>query len=47
MKAETVIPIVVSGKTIGIIDAESGSGPIDPAELQDFAKAIETLVETA
>ena len=47
VKAETVIPIVVSGKTIGIIDAESGSGPIDPAELQDFAKAIETLVETA
>ena len=47
VKAETVIPIVVSGKTIGIIDAESGSGPIDPADLQDFAKAIETLVETA
>jgi putative methionine-R-sulfoxide reductase with GAF domain len=46
VKAETVIPIIVSGKTIGIIDAESASA-IDPVELRDFAKTIETLIESA
>jgi putative methionine-R-sulfoxide reductase with GAF domain len=45
VKSETVVPIVVSGKTIGVIDAESGSDPIDVSELQDFAKQIERLLE--
>jgi len=45
VRSETVVPIVVSGKTIGVIDAESGSDPIDATELQDFAKQIERLLE--
>ena len=39
--AETVVPIVISGRTIGVIDAESGSGPIDRTDLEDFAREIE------
>ena len=45
--AETVVPVLASGKTIGVIDVESGSGPIDPAELEVLAKQIEPLLETA
>ncbi|HEV2197022.1 MAG TPA: GAF domain-containing protein [Candidatus Acidoferrum sp.] len=45
VRSETVVPIVVLGKTIGVIDAESGSGPIDASELQDFAKRLERLLE--
>ena len=47
VKSETVVPIVVSGRTIGVIDAESAEGPVDQAELEHFAREIERLVETA
>ena len=47
VRAETVVPIMASGKTIGVIDAESISGPIDPAGLQDFAEEIARLLETS
>jgi putative methionine-R-sulfoxide reductase with GAF domain len=40
VKSETVVPVVVAGKTIGVIDAESACGPIDRTTLQDFAKQI-------
>ena len=43
--AETVVPVVVSGKTIGVIDVESSSGPIDPAELEGFTRQIEAILE--
>lgn len=46
VRAETVVPVMASGKTIGVIDAESASGPIDPAGLQVFAKEIAGLLET-
>jgi putative methionine-R-sulfoxide reductase with GAF domain len=45
VRSETVVPIVVSGKTIGVIDAESGSDPIDRTDLESFAKEIERLLE--
>ena len=45
--AETVVPVVVSGKTIGVIDVESSSGPIDPAELEGFTKQIAAILEGA
>jgi putative methionine-R-sulfoxide reductase with GAF domain len=45
--SETVVPIVVSGKTIGVVDAESAVGPVDQAELENFAREIERLVEAA
>jgi putative methionine-R-sulfoxide reductase with GAF domain len=45
VKSETVVPIVVSGKTIGVIDAESDSATIDRNELQGFAKQIAALLE--
>jgi putative methionine-R-sulfoxide reductase with GAF domain len=47
VRAETVVPVVVSGKTIGVIDAESSSGPIDPAELEGFTRQIEAILEGA
>ena len=47
VRAETVVPVMASGKTIGVIDAESASGPIDPARLQVFAKEIAGLLETS
>jgi len=40
VKAETIVPIIVSGKTIGVIDAESSSAVIDKNELQQFAEQI-------
>jgi len=45
VRSETVVPIRVSGKTIGIIDAESGSDPIDRTDLENSAKEIERLLE--
>lgn len=42
--AETVVPISVAGKTIGVIDAESRSAPIDRAELERFAQQIQPLL---
>jgi putative methionine-R-sulfoxide reductase with GAF domain len=45
VRSETVLPIVVSGKTIGVIDAESGPDPIDRTDLESFAKEIERLLE--
>jgi putative methionine-R-sulfoxide reductase with GAF domain len=47
VRLETVVPIIVSGKTIGVIDAESDSDSIDGTELQDFAKQIERLLARA
>jgi putative methionine-R-sulfoxide reductase with GAF domain len=47
VRAETVVPVMASGKTIGVIDAESASGPIDSAGLQVFAKEIARLLETS
>jgi putative methionine-R-sulfoxide reductase with GAF domain len=44
VKSETVVPVVVAGKTIGVIDAESACGPIDRTALQDFAKQIEGML---
>ena len=45
VRSEIVVPIVVSGKTIGVIDAESSdSRPIHKSELLDFAKQIESLL---
>ena len=45
VRSETVVPIVVSGKAIGVIDVESGSDPIDRTDLENFAKEIERLLE--
>jgi putative methionine-R-sulfoxide reductase with GAF domain len=45
VRSETVVPIVVSGNTIGVIDAESSSGPIGRFELEDFAREITALLE--
>src|ERR1700745_4164159 len=47
VRSEIVVPIVASGKTIGVIDAESDSHPIPRRELLDFAKEIESLLEHA
>ena len=47
VRAETVVPVMVSGKTIGVIDAESTFEPIDPAGLQVFANEIAGLLETS
>ena len=47
VRSEIVVPIVASGKTIGVIDAESDSHPIHKSELLDFAKQIEPLLERA
>ena len=47
VRSEIVVPIVASGKTIGVIDAESDSQPIHRRELLDFAKRIEPLLELA
>ena len=47
VQAEAVVPVLASGKTVGIIDAESCSGPIDPAELEVLAKRIEGFLEVA
>jgi putative methionine-R-sulfoxide reductase with GAF domain len=44
VRAETVVPVTASGKTIGVIDVESGSGPIDPADLLDFAALMWELL---
>ena len=45
VRSEIVVPIGGAGKTIGVIDAESDSHPIDANELLDFAKQIEPWLE--
>lgn len=45
VKSETVVPIVIAGTTIGVIDAESDTGPIEPIQLEDFARKIGGLVQ--
>ena len=47
VRAETVVPVTASGKTIGVIDAESTSGPIDPVGLQVFAKEIAGMLKAS
>ena len=44
--AETVMPVMASNKTIAVIDVESDSGPIDPAELEGFVKQIKAALGT-
>lgn len=45
VKSEAVVPIVIAGTTIGVIDAESETGPIELVQLEDFARKIGGLVQ--
>ena len=45
VKSETLVPIVIAGTTIGVIDAESDTGAIQLAQLEDFARQIVDLVQ--
>ena len=44
VRAETIVPVIASGKTIGVIDVESGSGAVNPADLLGFAGQISELL---